>query len=112
MAVDRSGVQLDPTVRAQRTPPKAAAINWPMPVDRRLEQLVELANENGANTRRNELCAALVAAAPVDADELLEMILTLRRASVRDVVLDVRAEADVVHLPKHGPGRRKTSKEA
>ena len=51
------GVHLDADLKASKTFPKSAALTWPLPADRRLDQLVELANEVGAGTRRNEMAA-------------------------------------------------------
>jgi len=104
---DDRGVQLEPDVKAHGVLPKAAAVNWPLPADRRLDQLVAAANDAGAGTRRNELVAAIVAAAEPNGDLLLQLVLRWRRALVRDVVLDVDPEANLVYLPRYGPGRRK-----
>lgn len=95
--------------RAHRTVGKPAAINWPIPADRRLDQLVDLANDAGAATSRSELAAALVASTTADAQELLQRVLAWRTASVRDVVEEVATDAEVVVLPRFGPGRRKRS---
>ncbi len=107
MPDESRGVQLEADAKAHQVMAKAAAITWPLPVDRRLDQLVALANDVGAATRRNELAAALVAAAEADGEHLLQMILRWRRARVRDVVVDVDVEAEVVYLPRYGPGRRR-----
>ncbi|MCV7148782.1 hypothetical protein [Mycobacterium riyadhense] len=82
-------------------------MNWPYPVDRRLDQLVDLANSSGANVRRNELAAALVAAAPTEADHLLNIVIAYRKAFVRDVIVGVDAAAQVVEIPRYRPGRRR-----
>lgn len=106
MAGDDSGIRMEAASKARLAPSKQAAITWAMPVDRRLDQLVELANEVGAGTRRNELAAALVADATTNAEALLQLVLAWRRALVRDVVIDVPSSDDVIYLPKYGPGRR------
>jgi hypothetical protein len=107
LADDDHGVRLEADSRAHLTPTKQAAIMWPLPADRRLDQLVELANEAGAATRRNELAAALVADATTSSEELLQLVLAWRRALVRDVVIDVPPGGDVTYLPRYGPGRRR-----
>jgi hypothetical protein len=109
VSADERGVHLDAEARAQVVVPKAASITWSMAADRRLDQLVELANEVGANTRRNELAAALVAAAQPDGQALLDLVVSWRRARVRDVVVDVPSSADVIQLPRYGPGRRRSA---
>jgi hypothetical protein len=105
---DNKGVRLDADEVAARTVSKAASIAWPFPCDRRLDQLVELANEAGANTRRYELAAALVAAAAPDGDSLLQLVVDYRKKRVREVVVDVADAAQVVDLPRHPPGRRRS----
>jgi hypothetical protein len=106
---DPQGLQLDANRQTSRTVPKPAAINWPFPVDRRLDQLVGLANEAGANVRRSELVAALVAAAPIDPEQLLQMIIAWRDSRVRDVIVGVDAAAQVIDIPRYPPGRRRAS---
>jgi hypothetical protein len=105
----QQGVKLDANELASRTITKAAAVNWPIPIDRRLDQLAELANASGANVRRNELVAAIVAAAPTDPDELLRMVLAWRKTRVHQVVLGVEGAAQIVEFPRYGPGRRRAA---
>jgi hypothetical protein len=106
--VDNQGVRLDADDIAAKTVSKAASISWPFPFDRRLDQLVKLANEAGANTRRNELAAALAAAADPDGEALLQLVIAYRKLRVRQVVLDVSDAAQVVDLPRYPPGRRRS----
>jgi hypothetical protein len=73
-----------------------------------LDQLVELADQAGANTRRNELAAALLAVAPIDGDSLLQLVVDYRKRRVRNVVLDVPDAAQVIELPRYAPGRRRS----
>lgn len=101
------GVRLDAASRAHLAVPKAAAINWAMPADRRLDQLVDLANEAGASTSRAELAAAIVLATDPDERSLLQMIIRWRTVRVREVVLGIERDAEVVVLPRFGPGRRR-----
>lgn len=101
------GVHLRADLKASKTVSKQAGLSWPLPADRRLDQLVDLANEAGASTRRNELTAAIIAAADADGEALLRVVVSWRRARVSDVVLDVQSAAGIVYLPRYGPGRRK-----
>ena len=101
------GVHLRADLKASKTVPKQAGLTWPIPADRRLDQLVELANEAGASTRRNELAAAIIAATETDGEALLQLVLRWRRAHVSDVVLGMAPESGIVYLPRYGPGRRK-----
>jgi hypothetical protein len=101
------GVHLRADLKASKTVSKQAGLTWPIPADRRLDQLVELANEAGAATHRNELAAATIATTEAEGEALLQLVLRWRRARVGDVVLDVTPESEIVYLPRYGPGRRK-----
>jgi hypothetical protein len=101
------GVHLGADRKASNTVSKQAGLSWPIPVDRRLDQLVELANEAGAATRRNELAAAIIAATEAEGELLLQLVLRWRRARVADIVLNVTHESEIIYLPRYGPGRRK-----
>jgi len=101
------GVHLRADLKASKALPKQAGLSWPLPADRRLDQLVEVANEAGAATRRNELAAAIIAAADGEGEALLRLVIRWRRALVSDVVLGAPAESEIVYLRRSGPGRRK-----
>jgi hypothetical protein len=110
MRDEERGVKLSADLKASKTITKQAALTWPLPADRRLDQLADLANEAaGASTRRNELAAAIIAATEADGDALLGLILRWRRARVAEVVLEAPDEQNVIHLPRFGPGRRRTN---
>lgn len=104
---DHQGIKLDANSVAARTVTKPAALSWPFPLDRRLDQLVDLANQAGANTRRHELASALIASADPSGEKLLEIVIAWRKMLVRDIVLDVDHAAQVVDLPRYPPGRRR-----
>jgi hypothetical protein len=69
------GISLRADLKASTAVAKQAGLSWPLPADRRLDQLVEAANESGASTRRNELAAAILFAAPSDGEMLLQLVL-------------------------------------
>ncbi|MFL0156325.1 hypothetical protein [Mycobacteroides chelonae] len=104
---EQQGVRLDADDYASRTVTKQAGVSWAFAVDRRLDQLVDVANSVGANVRRSELVAALVSAASDDPQQLLQAIIAWRTSRVREVVIGVNAAAQVVELPRFGPGRRR-----
>src|SRR5580693_8125228 len=101
------GIRLEADLKASAAVTKQAGLTWPIPADRRLDQLVELANEAGAATRRNELAAAIIAATEAEGEALLQLVLRWRRACVSDVILDVTPDSGIVYLPRYGPGRRR-----
>lgn len=102
------GVHLRADLKASKALPKQSGLSWPLPADRRLDQLVELANEAGAATCRNEMAAAIIAAAEAEGEALLQAVLRWRRARVDDVVLGAQPDSGIVYLPRYGRGRRKS----
>lgn len=102
------GIRLEAGLKASTAVTKQSGLTWPIPADRRLDQLVDLANEAGAATRRNELAAAIVAAAEADGEVLLDLVLRWRRSKIREVIVNPPQESPVIHFPRYGPGRRKT----
>lgn len=84
---------------------KQGAVAWPLPVEVRLERLLEQSRLAGERTSRKELVAALVALAnPTDA-QLGKMLRRYRTARVRDI-LPVAADENVVPFIRQGPGPR------
>jgi hypothetical protein len=85
---------------------KGAGIEWPRAVDRRLDQLKELAESAGERTTRSELAAAIVCETTPDAARLRESLTRYRTATGREVLLEVPDEATVISLPVHRSGPR------
>ena len=83
-----------------------AAVDWPVALHHRVDQLVELAEGVGERTSRKELVAALVLASPTDGNELSDMLRTYRTALTRDALLNVPSSENVVELRRRGPGPR------
>ena len=107
MRDEERGVSLDADLKASDVVRKQAGLSWSWAADRRLDQLVDIANEAGAGTRRNELAAALVAFAEPEAAALVQLILRWRIVRVREVVLDTPSDSSIVYLERYAPGRRK-----
>ena len=85
-------------------------ITWPAPIDKRINDLCDAAKDAGeADTlSRGEMVAALVLAAPLDGDRLVELLRTLRKATVRESLVrqPEKDEAKVIVLQQRRPGRR------
>jgi len=83
---------------------RATTVYWPVPVDVRLDQLVDEVATQGVTVSRSELLAALVATTPPDAAALLERYRAYRE-------LDVGAVAGIagayLRLRPKRPGRRR-----
>jgi hypothetical protein len=97
-------IPLDARLKSCRE--KAVGALWPLPVDHRLEQLVQLTNDTGERTDRKELLAAIVLAVTEDPDELSEMLRTYRRATVHAALINPTIEGNVVTLPRYKSGPR------
>jgi hypothetical protein len=83
-----------------------AAIDWPLAVHHRLDQLVACAVDEGERTTRKELAAAIVFSAPESGAQLSKVLRKYRRARVRDALLNVPTGENVVELKRPGPGPR------
>lgn len=90
--------------RIERCPPVQTNVMWPVPVDQRLNELIDrLAGAGEGDTTRSRLLAALVAGAPTDADELRKMLSRYGQLTAGKVVLQPKGPID---LPVRRPGRR------
>lgn len=89
------------------SPTKQPGLRWPLPIDVRLDELVESANSGGVATTRQELLTALVLQATPDIEKLRRAVVRLRTARTREVVLRPRTS-----YPRRGPGRPRRRKPA
>jgi hypothetical protein len=88
------------------------SLSFVAPINERLDQLVELADEAGARTTRKELMAALILAAPDSEIPLRDAVLTYRTSRARDAAV-LGDPARVLELRHHRPGpRRKRANES
>jgi len=102
----RSNVVVNPDARLALCQEQPASLSFVAPINERLDQLVELADEAGARTTRKELLAALILAAPDSAVALRDAVLTYRTSRARDAA--VQSDPDrVLELRPHRPGPRR-----
>jgi hypothetical protein len=92
--------------RLKSCPERSGGVDWPIPIDQRLDVLCELADDAGADTTRKELAAALVLAAPVAPARLKALIDKYRIASARQAATLPNAEDRVLQIRERRPGRR------
>jgi hypothetical protein len=86
---------------------RQAGISWPIPVDARLERLLQMAREDGEPTSRREIVACILALAEVaDAVALRTMLSRYRRMRVHEL-LSAPDDTNVVAFTQHGPGPRR-----
>ena len=106
---DRESVGLDPNILADDAPKRNCGVQWTLPVDTRLDRLVEQARKAGERTNRRELLSAILCAFDADDDELRETLREYRCKTVADVLGQEPDSPNVISIRRHGPGpRRKT----
>jgi hypothetical protein len=102
-------LRVDAEARLHRCLDVAAGIRWPFPLEARLDQLIELADNSGENTNKTELVAAFVYGSPSDVAGLVAVLHSYRIATAGDALLSPPAE-NVVEFTRRPPGpRRKKS---
>jgi hypothetical protein len=85
---------------------RQAGISWPLPVDAKLEQLLDAARAVGERTSRREIVAAIIAMSNFTGEELSALLRSYRLALVGDV-LQSSDTSNVVKFTRHGPGPRR-----
>jgi hypothetical protein len=104
--VDRK-IEVHPDTRLEDCEQRPVGVALSAPMSERLDDLVRLADLQGARTSRRELIAALILAAPAAATELTEAVLQYRRALVREALVLPTGGAEVISLSRRRPGPRK-----
>ncbi len=86
---------------------RQAGISWPLPVDAKLEHLLQLARSVGEPTSRREIVACILAVFEVDSPEQLsELLREYRRMKVRELP-SASEDSNVVEFKSYGPGPRR-----
>lgn len=101
-----SDTPLDVDRKVVEFPERQSAVAWPLPVDARLERLLDQAREAGERTSRKEIVAALVATATFTDAQLGKLLRRYRTLHVREI-LPVPEGANVVQFTRKGPGPRR-----
>lgn len=99
---------LDPADLLRNCPVANFSGAWPLPVQARLEALVQQATDEGERTSGRELLAAIVCAFSPDSPGLHEVLRAYRTSVVGDVLLTETPAGNVVRLERRGPGRPTT----
>jgi hypothetical protein len=87
----------------ERCPIVQTSVLWPLPVDQRLNELVDrVAHAIGGEVSRSHLLAALVAATDADASALSHLLAKYRQLTAGDVVL----QPGKIVVAARTPGRR------
>ncbi|HVU60203.1 MAG TPA: hypothetical protein VHD58_00945 [Mycobacteriales bacterium] len=89
----------------RETPQKQAAIAWPLPIDERLDQLLQQADAAGENTTRKELAAAVIATTSLTDAQLGKMLRQYRTMRVAELLV-APTGSNVISISRKKPGRR------
>jgi hypothetical protein len=106
MSTTRSPIELAPGERIAAYRDRQAGVSWPLPVDVKLDQLLQQARDVGERTSRREIVAAVVGLCDLDGDGLSTLLRRFRLATVSDV-LDHSGNENVLAFRAHGPGPRR-----
>jgi hypothetical protein len=90
-------------------PDRQSGISWPLPVDARLEEMLNTLRDVGERTSRREIAAAIIAMTPdVDAESLSKLLRSYRTATVGRVLgVSGSERSNVIPFEQHGPGPRR-----
>lgn len=93
------------STKVERCPVVQTNVCWPVPVDQRLNELLgQLVELGSGETSRSQLLAALVAAAPIEAEQLEELLRRYRTLTAGAIVLQRKGS---IEIPVRRPGRRR-----
>src|SRR5260370_9842515 len=95
----------------KRCPQTQAGLSFPIPINQQIDLLGDLADEEGIETSRKELVAALVLAAHPNPRKLAAAIQSYRKARAREAAAGPGGEENVLRLRvrKPGPKNRKAA---
>lgn len=101
-----SASQIDASRLLHEIEERPIGISLPIPLSRRLDLLVERAEQAGARAYRKDILGALILAAPETPEELLDLFSRYRTATAGDASLADQPQSTVLRDQRHKPGRR------
>ncbi len=98
--------QIPPQTPLPSCPERSVGLSLPVPINARLDLLVQLAEEAGERTSRKEIVAACVLGAPDGAGELVRWLRIYRKSPADSVYTSGPKLGDVLELRAARPGPR------
>ena len=98
--------QIPPETPLPSCPERSVGLSLPVPVNARIDLLVELAEQAGERTSRKEIVAVCILGAPDGADELVRWLHIYRRSPADSVYPSGPQQADALELRPARPGPR------
>src|SRR5437660_7391247 len=105
-AMVEENARIPPETPLPSCPERPVGLSLPVPIDTRLDLLVELAEEAGERTSRKELVAVCILGAPDGADELVRLLRLYRRSVAESVYPSGPARAGILAPRRARPGPR------
>ena len=100
---------LNPTDELLFVAPRRIGIDLPIPLSRRLDDLVDLAERARERTNRQELIASLILTTPATPKDLLRLLTSYRTATIRDTIIPGHDPAP--YLEQGAPRRGRPARE-
>jgi hypothetical protein len=98
--------QIPPGTALPSCPERSVGLSLPVPIDARLDLLVELAERAGERTSRKEIVATCILGAPDGADELVRWLRVYRKSPADSVYTSGANPGDALELRPARPGPR------
>lgn len=98
--------QQRPNERLDTSRDRQVSFRLPLAIDQRLDALAQRAVVAGERTNRRELLSAILFAVDDDGETLGGLLRSYRCATVRDALLDVTTDDNVISFVRHSPGPR------
>jgi hypothetical protein len=95
---------IDPATRIERCETVQTNVQWPAPVDQRLNELLDRLSAEGGEATRSQMLAALVASAPAGGRDLAKLLTAYKRTTAGKVVL--QRDGPIIMRDRQ-PGRRR-----
>jgi hypothetical protein len=104
--VTEQKTQIAPETPLPACPERSIGLSLPVPINARLDLLVELAEQAGERTSRKEIVAACILGAPDGAEELVRWLRIYRKSAADSVYTSGATLGSVLELGPARPGPR------
>jgi len=104
--MSEQGAQIPAQTRLPSCPERSVGLSLPVPINARIDLLVQLAEQAGERTSRKEIVAACILGAPDGAMELVRWLRIYRSSPAESVYTSGPKLADVLELKPARPGPR------
>jgi hypothetical protein len=102
----KRSAQIPPQTPLPSCPERPVGLSLPVPINARIDLLVELAEQAGERTSRKEIVAACILGSPDTADELLHWLHIYRRSPADSTYTSGAKLGSVLELHPTRPGPR------